>query len=190
MAKLSIQHWGKTPEGMELVESQKIFCIGGALWQGWKQVPIPVSEFQLSDVEMDDITDIDASMDRVWLGRRQRLEGRHSRKSAEYDKRRHELRVERSQIITSIKEARDLDMAPSPDDMDQIERINERMQGLVDLASQERLAKASIRVDPSSAPEVLPGTCEECGATQPADSKADPVKWLRGHKMGSHKKAV
>ena len=55
----TIQEWSKSPEGVELIESQRVFCIDGVLWQGFKKAAIRVDEGQLADEELDKVHDID-----------------------------------------------------------------------------------------------------------------------------------
>lgn len=183
-----MQHWRKTSEGLEILESEKLFCLGGTLWMGNKKTPYPVQDSQATIDELSKAIDVDGTMQKVWFKRRQRLGGRHQRKSAEYNKRRAELRDERSKIRQSMKEDVGLGIKPNEDDARQIEEIDRRMLRLRDLASEEELQIAELALgeaaqkgEPES--EVKPEPvvkCETCEA-MPPPGHHNPEGWLKGH---------
>jgi len=189
MPQISLQQWSKTPEGIEMIESQKIFCFAGDLWQGSKQCAFRTDEKLLMTEEFERIVDVDDSMPKMWFRRRQRIEGRLDRKKREYNKRRRELREERTSIRTSMKEDKELKIAPSPDDLAQIAEIDARQTRLRDLAGEQDLEKARIGMgdtppEPEPEPPQDPGAycCDGCGKDCPRDHK-NPERWLRGHKI-------
>ena len=182
----NIQTWVKTPEGIEKIESQEMFCISGDIWQGWKGTCIRVSESQLQDGEMEKVEDVDDTMSRVWFARRQRLQGRVERKEAEYDTRRATLRRERNEIIDSISKQKEMDISPSPDDLDQLKRIDVRMARLVDEGNRQRLSIAEAKEDPETAAAIAAEKklarveCEHCKEVSPEGHK-NPRAWRTGH---------
>ena len=184
----NIVTWAKSPEGVEAIESQKMFCVNAEIWQGWKGAAIRVSESQLEDEEMNAIDDIDETMQRVWFTRRQRLEGRLDRKEAEYDGRRATLRRERNELIDSIEKQKGAGYPASPDDMDQLTRIDTRMKRLVDEGNRQRLAHAKAKEDPETAAVVAAEKklervdCEHCHEVSPEGHK-NPSAWRTGHLM-------
>lgn len=182
----NIVTWAKTPEGVEMIESQKMFCINAELWQGWKGSAIRVVESQLEDNEMSAIDDIDGTIQRVWFARRQRLEGRVERKEAEYDTRRGILRRERNEIIESISKQKEMGIDASPDDLDQLKRIDARMARLVDEGNRQRLSLATAKQDPETAAAIAAEKkldrvdCEYCQEVSPEGHK-NPAGWRTGH---------
>ena len=202
---LNIKDWAKTAEGLNLIEQQTMFCIGGDLWQGYRKVAFKVNERQITDDEIESATDVDDTKGKVWFRRKQRLQGRHDRKTKEYSQRRMELRKERSSIVQSIKEQKEMGLAASPDDVRSIDEINERMTRLVDLESSEKLLFAKASVESAQAEEeakrledlnavaeakpmpkkkrvMVAAECDACGAKSP-DQHPSPEMWLRGHRI-------
>jgi len=190
------KEWAKTPEGMSTIQEQTLFCLGGQVWQGYQGVAVRCPESLLETHELENVKDIDGSMERVWFRRRQRLESRYMRKSKEYDERRMQLRRERSSVRESIKEDKALGIEASDDDLQQIEKINARMARLRDLSQEseyeaalaaEDLAKKAASGVPVEDTEPPPAQvkCDECDAESPLGK--DPERWLRGHKMGKHR---
>jgi hypothetical protein len=197
MAQISIEQWAKTAEGIEMIESQKVFCVRGDLWQGYKQVAIRTHEDQLSTEELNEVAgvrDVDGTMSQVWFKRRQRIEGRLDRKRREYNARQKDLREERTAIRQSIKEDKELNIPASAADIAQITEIDERMKRLRDLAQEQELEKANIalgNVEPEPPPPPLdPGKydCVECGLECPREHH-NPKMWLNGH-MVKHRRAA
>lgn len=188
---MSIQHWVKTQEAIEIIESQRVFCIGGELWQGFQRTPIRVHEAQLDDFEIDSALDIDSTLDKVRTNRRNRIEGRNERKRREYSDRRQELRQQRTSIRSSIKEAKDMGIPVSQDDLAALEEIERRMQRLIVL---DKELKDEPPVEVSEPPPVYEPDeletgrvkCLVCGEQAPEGHKR-PKAWLRGHTMGKHK---
>jgi hypothetical protein len=184
---MSIQHWAKTQEGVEVIDSQKPFCIDGTLWQGYQKVAVRVHDDQLSDDEMEQVRDVDNTMQRVWFVRRQRLEARVSRKMDEYDTRRQALRAQRNELIQAIKNNAELGIKRSPDDDAQLDRIDQRLARLVDGSKSEQLKLARAKEDPETAAKeaeerhLAPVQCV-CGAISPEGHK-NPSKWLTGHSI-------
>jgi len=193
---MNIQHWAKTEEGVQVIDSQKLFCIGGSLWQGYQKLALRVHDDQLSDDEMEQVRDVDDTMKKVWFVRRQRLEARVSRKMDEYDTRRQSLRAQRNEIIQSIKNNAELNIKRSPDDDAQLDRIDQRLGRLVDEARSVQLKLAREKEDPDTAAKeaeerhLAPVQCV-CGAISP-DGHKNPAKWLTGHSIHckSRKKSV
>lgn len=182
----NIATWVKTPEGVEMIESQKMFCINADIWQGWKGSCIRVTESQLEDKEMLEVEDIDDTMQRVWFARKNRLQGRVERKEAEYDTRRGILRRERNEIIESISKQKELGIDASPDDLDQLKRLDTRMKRLVDEGNRQRLTLAIAKEDPETAAAVAAEKklesieCEHCHELSPEGHK-NPAGWRTGH---------
>ena len=199
---LRIQEWAKTADGLEILEQQVLFVMQGTLWQGWGgKGCVYVHEGQATDEEIRDAIDVDGTKQKVWQERKSRLEGRNDRKMKEYDARRHELRKQRSEIVTAIQQQKSVGIEPSPDDLYQITRIDERMARLRDLIQEQELAVASLEeghaeaiLDSKPHYEDEPtrdvrAKCDICGEIQPANSETAAYRWVLGHKMGRHKEA-
>lgn len=195
---MEIKDYLKTAESRAVIQEQGVFCVDGRLWQGYRGGPMPVEESQLSLEELKDVVDKDQTMHKVWFRVAQRLESRYDQKSNEYGKRRSTLRAEREAIRNSMKNDRELGIAPSPVDVSEIARIDRRMVRLADLKLEEDYIYAKDHsyapgdeppppVDESvpETPVVEQGACPECGALSPPGRDFD--KWLRGHKVGAHK---
>lgn len=192
----NIQTWIKTPEGAETIESQIVFCLEGQLWQGWRKVAIQVTETLLTDEELDRVRDIDNSLSRVWFARRQRLEGIGEAKQREYDTRRSVLRQQRREIMSDIKEAKGLGIEPSPDDLAQLDRIDDRMKRLSDETNLLKLRHAHNRVHPEQVQAEKQRAdeekrarrlqCPHCESISPEGHKNPPM-WLKGHTMACKK---
>jgi hypothetical protein len=197
--QVDIRRWTKTADGLAVVESQAVFCVGGILWQGWQGAVIRVNQQHLTNDEMSRIRDIDGSVDQVWEQRRASLEGRYVRKSNEYDERRAKLRHERNAIRDSMKADREMDIPQNPADLSQIKRIDERMKRLELLSMEEDIHAArfaskeeAVPAEPIVVPPVVqdhvPLACGEpdCDYTTPRDKI--PERAMRGHMMGKHRK--
>jgi hypothetical protein len=195
---LSIQHWIKTEEAQQLVADQVTFCIGGTLFQSHKQVPFVVHERNLTDEEMKSIVDVDGTINRIHMIRRQRLEARHREKGEEYARRRADVRERRSKIRQSIKEDMELKIAPSPADYKEIQECDDRMMRLQDLSTEESLAAARAleaqETKPAEpvleqyvAPPKEQTTCPDSGSQSPPGHRS-PDRWLRGHRMPCKRK--
>lgn len=197
MANISIEQWAKTPEGVETIESQKVFCIRGDLWQGHKQSAFRTNEDQMCTEELNSVIDVDGSMQKVWLKRQQRIGSRLDRKRREYNARQGELRRERTSIRDSIKEDKELGINASPADISQISEIDERMTRLRDMAQEQDLEKAKLAigdVEPEPPPPELDHgkyNCIEpgCGTECPPSHK-NPKMWLNGHMVKHRKRKV
>ena len=193
MPRLDLKEWAKTPDGIEHIQGQKPFCVGGVLWQGYKGAAIRADESTMETEELQVVPDIDETMHEIWLKRRQRLEGRLQRKMDEYDKRRSLLRKERSDIRASMKEDKELGLGIAPDDIDQVKRINKRMERLVDLNKELDLEAALVgekipvtASDDDETVEVPPvEVCPVCEKESPPGN-SNPKKWLHAHNMGAH----
>ncbi len=158
--KMDIKAWSKSPDGIAMVDSQKVFCIGSQLWQGFKGCAIRAHEDQLDTPELQELArerDVDGSMTAVWFRRRQRLESRYMRKSREYDDRSATLRRERNEIRQSVREDKADGMPPSPADLRSVRRIDVRMERLNLLHEEEeaRLALLHEKAGPNPPPELL-----------------------------------
>jgi hypothetical protein len=200
MPQMDLRTWKTTPDGIAQIESEKHFCIGGMIWQGYRGVPIAPEERLVSTRELEEAADIDGSKAAIWKSRRQRIEARYLRKMAEYDERRAQLRRTRSEIRQSIREDKDLGLEASEDDLDQIKRIEQRMRRLVDLNKEldleaaceaEREAGPALEEEGGSetpkeeaAPQQV--TCGHCEKISPPGHK-NPQGWLKGHEMGAHR---
>lgn len=188
------KEWAKSPQGMSIIQQETLFCLGGQVWQGHQGVAVRCPESLLETNELENVADIDGTMEKVWFRRRQRLESRYTRKAKEYDERRMMLRKERSAIRESIKEDKALGIEAADDDLDQIRRINERMARLKDLAHEHEYEaakaaeeRAANQGDTPMVEEPPPEQvqCKECGMESPLGK--DPGRWLRGHMMGAHR---
>lgn len=196
---LRITDWAKTIDGIEVIEQQIPFCIGGQLWQGWGGTSaIRADESQMTDDEIRNVMDIDGSKQQIWEARRNRLNGRLSRKMKEYDERRHELRKQRTEIITAMEQHQKMGLKPSPDDVYQVERIDERMARLRDISKESEAAVASLEAGqdevihdehPHHTDEPTANVrarCDICKAVQPASSTTSAARWISSHKTGAH----
>jgi len=158
--KMDIKAWSKTPDGIAMVDSQKVFCIGTQLWQGFKGCAIRAMESQMQTRELQEVArerDIDDSMKAVWFRRTQRMESRFSRKAAEYDARGAVLRRERNEVRQNVREDKSDGLPPSPADLRTIRRIDKRMERLNLLHEEEeaRLAALHERAGPNPDPALL-----------------------------------
>lgn len=183
-----INQWAKTDKAIQIIETQKPFCLEGVLYQGFNRTIIRVKESQLSDREMSELLDIDNSMERVWVQRKQRLEGRNERKVQEYAERKAKLRSDRNEIMTSIERQQKAGLPISPADSADIDRIDKRMSRLASLEAEASIKLASRKEGECQRTEVMPSgdlrvECEFCGEKSPADHEK-PKKWLTGHRMG------
>ena len=193
---MSIQHWARTQEGLELIESQRPFIVGSSLWQGYNKVAIKIHEDQLTDQELEGAEDVDGTKVRIWEQRRERLRGRLDRKQAEYQKRRGELRVLRNTIRDSIVRDKELGLPASADDLEEIKRIDGRLARLRDLdrerslevADQATAPKPQVEEQladmPAAETEEAPAlvfACPTCG------KRGKNAKWLRMHRLGAHR---
>lgn len=176
--RLSIQHYAKTQDGLELISRQVPFCVGGDLWQGYKGTAVPIRESQLTDAEMAKIVDVDESIERVRVIRRQRLESRFERKQEEYGERIAKLRARRLDITRTIKEQKEAGFDASPGDLHELKRIDKRMERLMNLSEEDSIAAVKISLGEQI------GECDVCGEKCPEGS--DFASWLRGHKVGKH----
>jgi hypothetical protein len=185
---LPLNYWKKTMEGMQVIQEQKPFCLGGNLFQGYQGAPISIGESQLSDEEMQNVQDIDGTMARQWTIRRQRLESRYSRKMQEYDERRATLRDRRGKIRDGLKSDAETNIPPNPSDLAELERIDARMKRLEDMTTQESMKLAHLRVGEKVEEEVAPvverhgAICDHCQKESPPAHK-NPKMWLKGHLM-------
>ena len=195
---MDLKSWPKTSEGVEIIIGQRqLFCTAGQLYQGYNQVPVEVDEVQVTDAELADVMDLDGTLDRVHFRRRQRLESREMRKQKEYDERRAALRAQRRNIVEEIKESKAAGIPSSPDVMSELSRIDGRLSRLADVALRAEVQAAADRVDPlaaeareaaEKAEEIAQRLqCAECEAMSP-EGHHNPANWLRGHRMGQHKK--
>ena len=189
---MDIQQYAKTQEGVEVLESAKPFAINNQIWQGFKKTPIKVHESQLTDDEMEKLVDVDGTLRNVWATRRRRLEERVSRKNGEFMERLTQLRTQRNEIVTSIKNQRELGIPASPADEHQLKEIDRRMERLTTFPQVAQLVVATKHADdvpveeavavPIPTDEVSGVECPHCGKAAPAGHKT-PKKWLRGHNM-------
>jgi hypothetical protein len=199
--QIDLKDYIKTPEGIEDVNTQIRFCLGGSVWSSLKGNVYKCPEKVMTDEELKGVKDVDGTMTRVWLERKQRLEGRYQRKMDEYDDRRAKCRAERTGIRQAVKEDKELGLPPSSDDLAQLERIDKRQKRLVGLKQEQELALATVMsqieghqaVDPIENVELkevlkdsdsVRPTCEECGKEVPPGK--NPTKWMRAHMMGAH----
>lgn len=207
--KMDIKAWSKTPDGIALVESQAVFCIGTQLWQGFKGCAIRAHEDQMTTPELQEVArerDVDDTMQAVWFRRKQRLESRYQRKANEYDARSAVLRRERNEVRQNIREDKADQLPPSPADMRTIRRIDTRMERLNLLHEEEeaRLAALHEKAGPNPPKEMLVDeremtveqrektdtpegavqSCDVCGKAVPPGK--NPTSWLRAHRMGAH----
>jgi len=189
---LTIQHWIKTQEAEEVIDSQVIFCIGGVLWQPYGRTPFKVDENQLTSEELDAVRDIDQTLHRVWKNRSDRIVSRISRKNKEYSKLRAILRDEKNKIREGIKGDKELGITANSDDLREIEEIDKRMSRLRDLAQDGEAEIATLRTEqpkveaqPAAEEPAAPAEqliCPDCMAKSPP-GHANPDKWVRGHRM-------
>jgi len=188
---LSIQHWVKTQEAELVIDSQKIFCIGGILWQAHGRTPFKVEESDLTSEEMADVNDIDNTMQRQWKIRRDRIVARMDRKNKEYRKIRSVLREEKNKIRESLKGDKELGMDPSEADLEEIRDIDKRMLRLRDLGqetdreialvqSSTKTAEAAPEPEPEAPAEQM--ACPYCQSKSPPGHK-NPKAWISGHQM-------
>jgi len=183
---MDITHWAKTQEGLEVIESQRPFCINGELWQGFEGAAIRIHEDQLVDKEIQTAVDVDATKERVWFVRKNRLEGRLERKKNEYSKRIMELRKEKNDLIQGFKDQKEIGLEPSAFDTKLLTEIDARMSRLQDLAKEKSLeiARAGGKEIPEPPRDIPPGgtQCSFCKKVSP-DGHHNPAGWLRGHHM-------
>jgi hypothetical protein len=137
MPQLTLQYWAKTAEGAAMLESQRRFCLGGKLYQGFKGRVAECDERQLYNHEIQATVDVDGSIHEVWRARQSRLESRADRKRREYDERRAILRERRNEIMESIERMEKHGIDASADDLREIEGINQRMERLVAVGAEE-----------------------------------------------------
>lgn len=84
---ISIGQFQKTLQGKALIEQQKLFVLGGMLYQGFNQKSVECPEDQCSDAEINGAYDVDGSLQRVLDTRRRRLEGNAHAKAKEFSER-------------------------------------------------------------------------------------------------------
>jgi hypothetical protein len=192
MARLDIQMWAKTPDGIECIQAQKPFCLGGVVWQGMNGAAFRCPENVLTTDELRDMPDKDGTISEVWKRRRQRLEARQARKQKEYDETKRLLRQKRNEIRESIKTDKAENLPVNPDDIEEIRRIDERMSRLNDserqleieiskMVSGKAPERKVVLTDAQDAP-APEATCERCGKIPPPDHPS-PTTWLRGHNI-------
>jgi hypothetical protein len=203
---LDIKQWSKTVEGIQTIETQKTFCIGGVIWQGYMKTPVRVRETQLSDDEMKAVLDMDGTMNQAWVDRKRRIESRYERKAGEYSERGHKIRQEIQSIRNSIKEDKELGIVASEYDLAEISRLRKRQDRLRQLAeaksmdlAEEMVVKTSAPVEVDEVAPIVAATPDDpvqctvadaagniCGVWSP-EGHLNPMKWLRGHKVGKHR---
>ncbi len=214
--KMDIKAWSKTPDGIAMVEHQRVFCIGTQLWQGFRGVAIRAFESQMSTIELQEVAkerDVDDTMQAVWFRRKQRLESRFMRKAKEYDDREAVLRRQRSVIRSEIREDKADQIPVSPASLRAITRIDKRMDRLNLLHEEEELRIAELhekggpdpdlalltdereltieqheRTDADDPILVKPdaAVCDWPGCGKACPPGKVPGTWLRSHKMGAH----
>lgn len=192
MSRLDIQAWAKTPDGIEVIQAQRPFCLGGTVWQGMSGAAFRCPENLLTTDELRDMPDKDGTVNEVWLRRTQRLEARQARKQKEYDETKRTLRTKRNEIRESIRADKEEKLPVNPDDIAEIGRIDKRMARLNDFERdvEIELSKVAAGAAPerkvvlTDAQEVdAPTTiCERCGKHPPLDHP-NPPTWLRGHNI-------
>lgn len=191
---MTLADFAKTPEYEEIVQLQNVFCVDGLLFQGFRGGPMPVEETQLTIAELDNVDDRDGTMHRVWFRLMQRLELRHNNKSREYGKRRKLLREERGVIRQAIRDDKETGLPVNPEDIAEIERIDQRMKLLRDpglevdyLHALERSkppGERMVQAKPAEDRDIILPSCPECGELVPPGK--DFKKWLNGHRLGKH----
>jgi hypothetical protein len=193
MRVMTLKDYSRTSDYEPTIQSQTVFCTDGLLWQGFKGGPMPVNESQLMLEELKNIPDKDGTMYKVWFRIAQRLESRTIRKVEEYGKRRQSLRIERGQIRDSVKHDHEMGIDPSPGDLQDIKRIDDRMERLADpgLEDDYLYAKAhsvpggevDVHAEPEATPELQ--ACPQCGDACPPGKVFK--KWINGHNVGKHR---
>jgi len=193
MARLDLKTWARTPDGEQVIMEQKPFVLGGQVWQGHAGAAYRCPEDALTTDELVGLPDKDGTISEVYLRRRQRLEARGARKQAEYDETRGKLRMKRNEIRASMKSDLEMKLPVSPDDKNEIERIDRRMARLNVIQSEAEAEIAKMQSDggaperkveltdaqKADAPKVV---CGRCGKTPPPDHPT-PGSWLRGHNI-------
>jgi len=180
---LTLQHWLKTQEGEETLASGELFCYEGRLWQG----PYSIHENDLETHEMSKVKDVDGTLERVWIQRRQRMESNFSQKEEEYSSRRVELITRRNEIMTAIEREKNLIGRASPAMLREIEKIDARMERISQAEAIDEIAlnqqkKQELPADIADLPqERVDATCV-CGKTSPPTHR-NPKGWLSGHHM-------
>jgi len=190
MARLDIQMWAKTPDGIEAIQEQKPFCLGGQIWQGMNGAAFRCPENVLTTDELRDMPDKDGTVESVWIRRRQRLEARQSRKQKEYDDTKRLLRQKRNEIRESIVADKAEKLPVNPDDIEEIRRIDERMSRLnayereIDIELKKVTPKPAperkVELTDAQKPSPPKIACADCGKLPPPDHPK-PNLWLRGH---------
>jgi len=185
---LDLRAWARSPEGVEMIESQKPFVAKGEVWQGFDMQMMRTDESQLDDKEIVDLPDIDGTKEKIWFRRKQRLESRTMRKAEEYSKRRGELRTRRNEVLESIERMEKLGVERSPEDVYEIKQIDARMGRLLDAKGDLQLELAEKALETGKVEDDLvegeqPQLQAPCGKMSPR-LHVNPKKWLSGHRMG------
>jgi hypothetical protein len=202
MARLDIKEWAKTVDGVETIQAQKPFCVGGQIWQGMDGAAFRCPEDVLTTDELKNAPDKDGTLSEVWRRRRQRLEWRIGRKQEDYDKTRRLLRQERNEIREAMKSDAEAKIPINPDDLEQIKRIDKRMARLnaVESESEAEISKMIVdggtperktELDDAQKAPKPKYTCPRCEKEPPPDHPR-PHMWLKGHNVQcslKHKKA-
>jgi len=196
MPGFDLMAYFKSAEGKQRLMEQQPFIAKGMILQGYNQAPFETHEVQVSDEELLAMDDIDGTKHEVWTRRRQRLESRIMFKNKEYEERRRALRQMSNEIREALERDQKLGIKPSPDAVSELNEINERMARLRPMKLVVNLPVDTPQDEISDEEEAEPVhtvfdpeqyRCDICGKLPKADHK-NPLAWLNGHKMGSHKK--
>ena len=180
-AHFDLNHFLKTAQGRQLLDTHKPFIAKGEVLQGYQGACFEVRESQLKDSELKEMADLDGSKDQVWVKRKQRLESSHSRKAEEYSERRGQLRGRQNEIFEAAERRERLGFPTSAADQQEIEEIDTRMGRLAALKEQHGMEVATKALEPPpSRTEAL------CGEISP-ESHQNHEKWRMGHQANCPK---
>ena len=152
---ITIGQFQKTLQGRSLVENQKLFVLGGVLYQGYNQKAVECPEDQCSDSEIGEAYDVDGTRQRLFDTRRRRLDGNANAKDRE------------------MAERRKLKVAQERDELE-LMLLRRR------LKAEDAAMEPETEPEPEIDPEVGTFVCDapDCGQSFSTANK------LRGHKVG------
>ncbi len=154
---ITINQFQKTLQGRALIEREERFVLNGALYQGFNQKALEVTEDLCTDEEIEAAQDVDGTKFRIMDTRRRRLEGAAGAKDREQrDRKKAKIAQERDELELILLKRKISELPPEEPESDPL---------------------AEPEVDPESATGVL--ACTTCGKAFPS------FRALNAHKMGA-----